>query len=867
MSIEVGSAYVSIIPSAKGFQKNLEKELSPGLTAIGKTGGQKAGKSFVGGFGSTIKGAAGLAGVLGAGVLFGKAFDFVKEGITLSSDFNEAVTRNEVIFGKWAKNVNANLEDAAYTMGMSHEEALSLAGGLGDLYTQLGMNDKQAAKNSERMLQWAADLGSFKNMDTVEVVEMITAAYRGEYDSLQRVIPAINAARVEEEALRMTQKESAKDLTALDKQRAVDNIIMKDGAKARGDYAKTAEGAANAQKTFNAALDDLQRKAGDVFLPVVTEGLNWLNKEGLPAATRWMEENGPAIQDWFIDMGPKIRDGFGEIADAGTTVYEAFAPVGGVIMDAIEAFNEMPDFVKEGLALAGGGLLLNRKLRGRGGAVGGGGGALGGIAGMAAGVVPVFVVNGMPGMPGGVPGKGGGKGIPPIAPIPGGTPGKTSWWKRLIGKGPGRVPLGGAKLPWWGLLPAAGAYGNDMPLGNGDDLKKIETPFENLVKLQDAIEEDAGRNFVNFGESANFLDEQLARLAKRKPGKAIAQLRGYAEESGVAFEDLNELFPKTEKLLGDLDVKVGGSAKAGERLIDEILGQTKALAELDGMIDKMPKEVRTEFEANGITENTRKVMDMARQYELTPKQVETIFKASGTGITLKEVRALHNEYGLTPEKITTLIRQSGAEMSRREVRGYLDTLELTPKQKQTVMKALGFDDARSKANSVTDAANKIPAHKNTRVSVHGAETAIRTLSDIADAMARIHDKTATVTTYNRVVQAPGVQLAKAAGGYISGPGTATSDSIPAMLSNGEYVVRAAAVDRYGKDFLHKINAMRYADGGYVGPNRHGSFANARMGSNRTEFVITNWNTGEGYMRSISREEIDDDFDYRRRVGV
>lgn len=50
--------------------------------------------------------------------------------------------------------------------------------------------------------------------------------------------------------------------------------------------------------------------------------------------------------------------------------------------------------------------------------------------------------------------------------------------------------------------------------------------------------------------------------------------------------------------------------------------------------------------------------------------------------------------------------------------------------------------------------------------------------------------------------------AAAAGGYISGPGTATSDSIPARLSNGEYVVRAAAVKAYGAEFLEAVNQMR-----------------------------------------------------------
>lgn len=61
-------------------------------------------------------------------------------------------------------------------------------------------------------------------------------------------------------------------------------------------------------------------------------------------------------------------------------------------------------------------------------------------------------------------------------------------------------------------------------------------------------------------------------------------------------------------------------------------------------------------------------------------------------------------------------------------------------------------------------------------------------------------------------------VAAATGGYITGAGTSTSDSIPAKLSNGEYVVKAAAVKKYGVDYLHAINTgrlYRYANGGLV----------------------------------------------------
>jgi TP901 family phage tail tape measure protein len=70
---------------------------------------------------------------------------------------------------------------------------------------------------------------------------------------------------------------------------------------------------------------------------------------------------------------------------------------------------------------------------------------------------------------------------------------------------------------------------------------------------------------------------------------------------------------------------------------------------------------------------------------------------------------------------------------------------------------------------------------------------------------------------------------RALGGYVSGPGTATSDSIPAMLSDGEYVVRASSVNKFGKGFLDQVNAGTlpgFKRGGMAKPKY---FANAKEG--------------------------------------
>lgn len=64
----------------------------------------------------------------------------------------------------------------------------------------------------------------------------------------------------------------------------------------------------------------------------------------------------------------------------------------------------------------------------------------------------------------------------------------------------------------------------------------------------------------------------------------------------------------------------------------------------------------------------------------------------------------------------------------------------------------------------------------------------------------------------------------AAGGMVVGPGTATSDSIPALLSNGEYVINARAAQSIGYENLDQLNhtgslgliesAIRVDDGDY-----------------------------------------------------
>lgn len=110
---------------------------------------------------------------------------------------------------------------------------------------------------------------------------------------------------------------------------------------------------------------------------------------------------------------------------------------------------------------------------------------------------------------------------------------------------------------------------------------------------------------------------------------------------------------------------------------------------------------------------------------------------------------------------------------------------------------------------LTDAIKKVP---KLTVDTKSAEADIKALKA---SIASVSGKTVTITTrYASLYQSltptssPYGYVHAATGGLITGPGGSTSDSIPAKLSNGEFVMSAAAVQAYGVDFMNSLNNMK-----------------------------------------------------------
>ena len=131
-----------------------------------------------------------------------------------------------------------------------------------------------------------------------------------------------------------------------------------------------------------------------------------------------------------------------------------------------------------------------------------------------------------------------------------------------------------------------------------------------------------------------------------------------------------------------------------------------------------------------------------------------------------------------------------------------NAVESIPQQWLSMFTGLG--NTPSFAGTARSMIGKVPTYHSTTLNAMG--NALDVASNLLSTLRSIAGR--TWTAFIDTISGGG---GHATGGRIYGPGTSTSDSIPAMLSNGEMVLRAAAVKKidalYGRSFLNTLNAV------------------------------------------------------------
>ena len=314
MSFNVGELVGYLRLDTSGVGKGIrtaQAEVKRGLTSMDKDAGQagsKVGTAFAGGLGKALKAG---AGIFAGAMVLDKVVAYFRGAIDLAGESAAAVKRTNIVFGQNSTAMQAWAANAARSFGLSSAAALSSAASFGDMFAQLGFAGDKAAGMSKQVVALAADLGAFKGLGTEDVLERIAAGFRGEYDSLQLLVPSISAAAIEQQAMADTGKKSAAALTQQEKAAATLAVVTKGAANAIGFYAKNVDDKAQAERTAAAAAQDLAVKVGNMLLPAYTALVRFGRDQVIP----FLSGTADAVAAASVVIGPLVS-GIGSLVTA-----------------------------------------------------------------------------------------------------------------------------------------------------------------------------------------------------------------------------------------------------------------------------------------------------------------------------------------------------------------------------------------------------------------------------------------------------------------------------------------------------------------------------------------------------------------------
>lgn len=211
-------------------------------------------------------------GVAAAG--FSTATNFISNTTDATSDLAEATSKNQVIFGDVADEIEAFSAAAAKGLGQSQVQALNAASTFATFGKGAGLAGEDLVDFSTEFVTLASDLASFNNTTPEDAITAIGAALRGESEPIRRYGVLLNDAALRQEALEQGIYDGEGALSAQQKVLAAGALILKQTTDAQGDFERTSDGLANSTRILEAEQANLNTQIGEIFLPIMKELVN-----------------------------------------------------------------------------------------------------------------------------------------------------------------------------------------------------------------------------------------------------------------------------------------------------------------------------------------------------------------------------------------------------------------------------------------------------------------------------------------------------------------------------------------------------------------------------------------------------------------
>lgn len=323
----LGRAFGVVDKESSRLERGLGRARS-GLISLGKAAG----------IATAALGAAGVA--------------MAKTSIDAASDLEESINKTSEVFKAAGRDMLEWSKTSAEAMGLSRAAALEGASSIGAMLTPMGIAPKRAAEMSKTVAQLAADMASFNNEDPTEMLDRIRAGLSGESEPLKRFGSVLSETRVQQYAWANGIAESGEKLTEQQKIMARYGLLLQDTKDQQGDFARTSDGLANAQRIVAAQWQDMSAALGEALIPAAAKAMSIVNdmighiRERMPqireviasvmdrvqqvvgAAVGFISANWPAIS-------ATAQDVFGRVRSVVTSVVDAVVPIVQSLIDTV----------------------------------------------------------------------------------------------------------------------------------------------------------------------------------------------------------------------------------------------------------------------------------------------------------------------------------------------------------------------------------------------------------------------------------------------------------------------------------------------------------------------------------------------------
>lgn len=180
----------------------------------------------------------------------------------------------QIVFGDSLGTVESWASTAASGMGLTNQEAVTLAAGMADLLVPMGFSREQAAGMSTDTLNLAGALSEWSGGTTSasEAADILAGAMLGEYDALKGLGIGLSAAEVAQRAA----DNAAKGLTFATEDQAnafaTQQLIMEKSKDAQVAFATSTDDVASRQAEASAQMATAGERMQNALLPAVSAG-------------------------------------------------------------------------------------------------------------------------------------------------------------------------------------------------------------------------------------------------------------------------------------------------------------------------------------------------------------------------------------------------------------------------------------------------------------------------------------------------------------------------------------------------------------------------------------------------------------------